>query len=438
MPGVPEFEFAHRWADISAAGISACLDALEERDRALENHLRSFGSSCSVNFEYIYRWDEIHDKDLDSQIQMLEFRNIDLEDVIRAAGGCRLEFPYRWVQFLPGLIEGDPDAIAMAEENDRYIESRFSKCSCGSTEFHTLTLGNNSCDSTTSLGYAFLEDAYIEQIRFVGTTNGGSWRVNLDMGPSSTSFLLPSLEGPFDFTVSCHLDYTTSDTLLVTMTDDFDPTQNVVIVESFSEIGTLISDTPPADYDEIGSEYQVSINQTELFNPADYEPTIIATGSTTITGDGVSFPHLPYGVSLGAVGSPSPEVVFTHNAQATAGPSTLTFYDIDNVTLVYSIVGTGPTSGQLIRLRMTTHNSYLGLEQVEEAVVLGPATSVDFNMTLDTSMQPFVGPSSSLLPSDDSYTKITATSAAITPCITMIEFKQAGPGINDSFDWIIV
>lgn len=131
MVGVPEWEYHYRWAEM-AGSLAEMADELEARDQALEAHLRDgYGSStCFIQFEYQYRWAQILAQPQDVQIALLEANMEALEQAVTDAGGCPLEFPYRWAQFLPGLAEGEDWAIACAEENDRAIEARFNECTC--------------------------------------------------------------------------------------------------------------------------------------------------------------------------------------------------------------------------------------------------------------------------------------------------------------------
>lgn len=155
MPSTPEFEYTYRWAD----GLDA--DALEARDQALEAHLANFGGSCSVDFEYPYRWGQIlTNPDPKVQIELLTANMEALEQAVTASGGCTLEFPFRWTQFWEALVAGESWAVGIAEENDRAIEFRFGRCTCGSLGLATWTCGNfievpasGDYESDVSLGF---------------------------------------------------------------------------------------------------------------------------------------------------------------------------------------------------------------------------------------------------------------------------------------------
>lgn len=146
MPSTPEFEYTYRWAD----GLDAA--ALEARDQALENHLGSFGaSSCTVDFEYPYRWEQIlATGDVGVQIQLLESNMSALEQAVNDAGGCVLEFPFRWSQFWEALKAGESWAIGIAEENDRAIEFRFGRCVCATLWSITLPFTWNTFEGNAS------------------------------------------------------------------------------------------------------------------------------------------------------------------------------------------------------------------------------------------------------------------------------------------------
>lgn len=139
MVSVPEWEYTYRWPQI-AGSLTDWVDELEARDQSLEEHLaRGYGlSTCFIQFGHQYRWSQILQEPLEVQAELLEANMQALEQAVADAGGCTLEFPYRWAQFLPGLTEGEDWAIACAEENDRAIEERFNQCTCNIT-FSFLT-----------------------------------------------------------------------------------------------------------------------------------------------------------------------------------------------------------------------------------------------------------------------------------------------------------
>jgi len=126
VPQSPPWEYTYRWAEVDLSE-----EKLEARDTQLELYLKDFGS-CSIDFEFTYRWDQIFaEADANAQIAMLEARDVELEMAIRESGGCEFEYPYRWAQYWEDLLAGEPNAINMAEENDRTLEGMFINCSCG-------------------------------------------------------------------------------------------------------------------------------------------------------------------------------------------------------------------------------------------------------------------------------------------------------------------
>jgi hypothetical protein len=179
MPGVPEWEFTYRWADISLVGLTLGVEFLEAKDQALEKKLRDgYGGSCQVNFEYPYRWDQILDRDLATQISMLEMRDSALESAINGVGGCTVELPFRWTQILPGMLENETYSYMLAEENDRVLESRFGGCSCATG---ITTFADFSFDGGISEEYFFpfdgtLSDFHIEAL---GVSANTAWRINI-------------------------------------------------------------------------------------------------------------------------------------------------------------------------------------------------------------------------------------------------------------------
>lgn len=159
MVSVPEWEYHYRWAEM-AGSLAEMADELEARDQALEAHLRDgYGSStCFIQFEYTYRWADILAQPQDVQIALLEANMQALEDAVTAAGGCPLEFPYRWAQFLPALAQGEGWAIACAEENDRAIEARFNECSCGAVGIESIRVSGVLSGDPTFAEYGFETD----------------------------------------------------------------------------------------------------------------------------------------------------------------------------------------------------------------------------------------------------------------------------------------
>lgn len=180
MVSVPEWEYTYRWPQL-VDNLADSVSELEARDQSLEDHLRSgYGSSsCFIDFEYTYRWGQILQQPQDVQIKLLEANMQALEQAVTDAGGCPLEFPYRWAQFLSGLARGEGWAIACAEENDRAIEARFNECSCGAfvtwlgstyTPFSPGTFGHIPLIDVSALDLDILEFSWTGDVTMTGGT----------------------------------------------------------------------------------------------------------------------------------------------------------------------------------------------------------------------------------------------------------------------------
>lgn len=169
-----EWEYTYRWAD----GLD--VDALEARDQALEDHMRSFGGdTCSVDFDFPYRWDQILSASSPSeQIQLLEHNMSALEAAVTSSGGCTLEFPFRWSQFWEALLAGESWAVGIAEENDRAIEFRFGRCTCEEFGFcveYDEQVGADAVSTFTSDSYTYAAGtgAVITTISASGNNSSG-------------------------------------------------------------------------------------------------------------------------------------------------------------------------------------------------------------------------------------------------------------------------
>jgi hypothetical protein len=236
-----EWEFTTRWAEVADRGLQHSVELLEARDVALEQKLRDgYGTSCFVDFEYPYRWETILTHPEAMQISLLDMRDTALEQAVNAEGGCRLELPYRWAQILPGMVEGDLEAFACAEENDRTIEGRFASCSCGKVvsgsfnstglifEPSSTTVGVSTLGMTRSGGLDFTvsgEFATAGNITFESYF-GGTWHVHSTIAVTAGSFV-GSTTVPVSIPVGRQVRYSATCTAVL-----FDPTIRVEFDES--------------------------------------------------------------------------------------------------------------------------------------------------------------------------------------------------------------
>lgn len=184
MVSVPEWEYTYRWPQI-AGSLTDWVEELEARDQSLEDHLaQGYGlSTCFIQFGHQYRWSQILQEPLEVQAELLEANMQALEQAVADAGGCTLEFPYRWAQFLPGLTEGEDWAIACAEENDRAIEERFNQCTCGGGIAATGLRWNDAIVDGAFAQYIMPEAGTIaaasDRVLVSGITGGGTYRMDI-------------------------------------------------------------------------------------------------------------------------------------------------------------------------------------------------------------------------------------------------------------------
>lgn len=170
-----EFEYHYRWPQFYDALLSddperraTAVEILEERDRALEQHLHErcgpwgapVGLPETVNdFEYPTRWTEFYDALLsadrarvDVAVAVLDERDRALESHIAGMTcfgvdysigiTCEFDYPTRWTQLAPMLLSGDTgqvrEVVGLLQVRDIALETNLTNRKCGDTDVHGL------------------------------------------------------------------------------------------------------------------------------------------------------------------------------------------------------------------------------------------------------------------------------------------------------------
>lgn len=154
-----EFEYHYRWPQFYEALLSpdaelraTAVEVLEERDRALEQHIHE---RCDAGeFEYPTRWSQFYaaflagdpvtvgvlderDRALESHIATMKCFGTDYAHGIT----CEFDYPTRWPQLAPMLLSGDENmvsAVGLLAARDIDLETHLTTRICGNIDVHGL------------------------------------------------------------------------------------------------------------------------------------------------------------------------------------------------------------------------------------------------------------------------------------------------------------